>query len=152
MLIRCCLVSFFIDIPKIRLTGPPYREGAGHVEVYINRHWGRVCDSAWGYYEAKVVCRQLGYSDAERSTCCGWYFGAGSGPTLMAYATCKGNETTLFHCPHVGATKRLGCGIRDTAGVICKLRKPNGRHIYGLKQVKKGQIFTVKTQQSCNPL
>lgn len=120
------------DIPKIRLTGPPYREGAGNVEVYINRHWGRVCDSGWSYYEAKVVCRQLGYSDAERSTCCGWYFGAGSGPPLMAYATCKGNETTLFHCPHVGAMKGFGCGIRDTAGVICKLRKPYVRLVGSL--------------------
>lgn len=114
------------DIPKVRLTGAFYTEGAGLVEVFINGRWGRVCDQDWSTIDAGVVCRELGYPGVERATCCGWYFGKGSGPPLMAYALCKGNETTLFHCPHVGRTK-ASCRRRNTAGVICQLNKPNVR-------------------------
>ena len=47
---------------QIRLQGGSY-SSYGRLEVYCNGQWGTVCDDGFGPTDARVACRQLGYSD-----------------------------------------------------------------------------------------
>ena len=45
----------------VRLTDSSYTN-RGRVEICVNNTWGTVCDDDFDSSDARVVCRQLGYS------------------------------------------------------------------------------------------
>ena len=60
------LLSLFRDFHccdgAIRLSGGSLAN-EGRVEICQSGEWKTVCDNNWSENEARVVCRQLGYSD-----------------------------------------------------------------------------------------
>ena len=51
---------------SIQISGGP-QSVEGCVEVCLHGRWGAVCDDGWDFYEARVVCKQLGFSAGEKS-------------------------------------------------------------------------------------
>ena len=92
-----------------------YKEG--RVEVYHNGRWGTVCDDNWDINDARVVCRQLGFPDAEAALK-NSYFGRGTGAILLDDLRCEGNESSLFSCRHNGVGIHY-CRHREDAGARC---------------------------------
>ena len=96
----------------------------GRVEVYTNStggiddgEWGTICDADWRFQDARVVCNQLGYSDAvfpPTST----HFGEGTGPVWLNNVQCNGTEPDLFTCRHNGITEHV-CEHGEYASVEC---------------------------------
>ncbi|XP_063595019.1 uncharacterized protein LOC134771996 isoform X1 [Penaeus indicus] len=84
------------DQLELRLTGGPTKS-QGRVEVNLAGKWGTVCDDDFDDYDAKVVCRMLGYQGdavAHKNA----RFGRGSGPVWLDSLDCTGEESDLRLC------------------------------------------------------
>merc|ERR1719483_781857 len=91
-------------------------EAEGRVEVFFNGEWGTVCDDLFGYTEANVVCRHLGYASGIPRT--NQYFGLVEKQIWLDDVTCDGSETNFFDCSHLGVGIH-NCNNQEDIGVSC---------------------------------
>ena len=86
------------------------------MEVFYNGRWGTICHYSWDIWDARVVCRQLGYANAIRAL--RGYRPHGTGQIWLSYVGCTGNEENLISCSHNGWGNH-NCGHYEDAGVEC---------------------------------
>ena len=108
----------------------------GKVEVCVDGFWGTVCSNSWDSREASVVCKQLGFMNSGIVQypiyLCHYNmyyiftaaiplrysrFGVGSGPILLDYLQCSGNENNLLECSR--SNTQVTCNHYRDAGVEC---------------------------------
>ena len=105
-------------VTNIRLVGGAKSSNfhSGRVEVFINGEWGTVCDDSWSSNDARVVCRQLGYTSG---TAYGRaVYGQGTGQIWLDDLICTGSESSLLNCRHAGIGSH-NCGHGEDASVTC---------------------------------
>ena len=91
----------------------------GRVEIYYNGEWGTVCRDIWDLRDAIVVCRQLGYLTAERTSIgTGAEFGKGTGQIWLDNVDCRGTENMLSSCT-ASSWGVHNCDHIEDAGVVC---------------------------------
>ena len=86
----------------------------GRVEVFHFGMWGTVCIDGWDLVDARVVCRELGYTTAVQAN----LVGGGSGPIWYDDVACNGYETRLVECRSNGLAAHNCFHFLD-AGVVC---------------------------------
>ncbi|KAM9456648.1 scavenger receptor cysteine-rich domain-containing protein DMBT1-like isoform 1-T1 [Clarias gariepinus] len=116
ILVSLLRASLLADGANIRLAGGS-NSCSGRVEVYYNNMWGTVCDNDWDIFDAQVVCKQLGCSNAV-SAHQSAAFGQGSGPIWMDNVGCFGSERSITRCSHRGFGIH-NCNHGEDAGVTC---------------------------------
>ena len=111
-------MSLNLYLAKVRLVGGAI-PSEGRVEVYHSGTWGTVCDDKWDLDDARVVCRELGYSGAVASYGDA-HFGQGSGTIWLSDVNCTGREDSLSRCSHNGWGSLLSCSHEQDVGVVCQ--------------------------------
>ena len=98
-----------------------YNATEGTVEVCIGERYGTVCDDHWDELDARVVCRQLGYSGEAVALKQAFFGSSPSRPIHLDNVGCNGSEPSLLNCTsnEVGINN---CDHSEDAGVRC-----NGR-------------------------
>lgn len=104
--------------------------------------WGSVCHNGWGNADARVVCRQLGFSIAGmynyyRITIYfntlgsialpAVYTGHDTGPIVLDFVACIGNEERLLECR--AGSINPSCTHSHDARVRCQLRTGESRSL-----------------------
>ena len=102
----------------IRLVGGS-TDREGRVEIYRNGEWGTVCENNWSNYEARVVCRKLGFPSDDAEALSTAHFGQGSGPIHLHHIYCYGGESNLESCTTYEWNYPNNCGHSEDVGVRC---------------------------------
>uniref|UniRef100_A0A665TCW5 Lysyl oxidase homolog n=1 Tax=Echeneis naucrates TaxID=173247 RepID=A0A665TCW5_ECHNA len=114
---------------QLRLAGDKRKHYEGRVEVFYNGEWGTVCDDDFSIYAAQVVCRELGFVDAES-----WLpsakYGQGEGRIWLDNVHCTGGEKSLAQCDSNGFGVS-DCKHSEDVGVVC-----NQKRIPGFKFIR----------------
>ncbi|XP_064388366.1 soluble scavenger receptor cysteine-rich domain-containing protein SSC5D-like isoform X4 [Halichondria panicea] len=111
----------------LRLVGSLGRTGgsSGRLEFYYNGTWGTVCDDSFGSYDARVACRQLGYTGYTtqygRVRTLGFSQASSSTRTWLDNLRCSGTESRLIDCP-ANAIGVEDCTHTQDVALICTTR------------------------------
>ncbi|XP_019855763.1 PREDICTED: pollen-specific leucine-rich repeat extensin-like protein 1 isoform X2 [Amphimedon queenslandica] len=100
-----CYTTRIWDAPysgQIRLQNGT-NSSYGRLEVYCNGQWGTVCDDSFGSTDARVACRQLGYSDSYTYTSTDDLGGSDTQAIWLSNIDCSTDSESCFaycaHCP-----------------------------------------------------
>ena len=78
---------------RIRLVGG--NDVAGRVEICHDGRWTSICDDRWDAADAKVTCRQLGYTSGRLPH--SGYEGTATNTWIQSF-NCTGQEDMLVNC------------------------------------------------------
>ncbi|XP_057192358.1 macrophage receptor MARCO isoform X2 [Triplophysa rosa] len=95
----------------VRLIGSSTR---GRLEVVYQNVWGTVCDDNFDSVDATVVCKMLGFQRSIQV----FTASGGAGKIWLDEVRCRGQEQSIFDCPH-GGMGTHNCNHNEDVGISC---------------------------------
>ncbi|XP_071141697.1 scavenger receptor cysteine-rich domain-containing protein DMBT1-like [Mytilus edulis] len=105
------------NVTVVRLVNGSFA-GEGRVEVQHNGEWGTICDDNFDNFDAKVICKMLGFIKTNPTVHRNGYFGKGLGKVMMNNLNCSGRERDVNECSFPGWEKN-NCVHSKDVGVSC---------------------------------
>ena len=107
----------------LRLVDTGRTRFGGRLEVYYNSEWGTVCDDGWGFSDATVACRQMGFVGVCDSDSSLFGSGASSQRIWLDDVACHGSESRLIDCSHDGIGNTADCSHIEDVRIVCNIGK-----------------------------
>lgn len=95
--------------------------GSGVVKAHVEYVTGNVCANNFQINDARVLCRHLGYKEAENLS--PWI--KQSQINFAISMNCNGNEASPTECRDFSIRKVVNCDNGDIIGLVC--RNKSGR-------------------------
>lgn len=128
---------------SVRLVGGD--EHSGTVEMTYMGSTGVICDDQWSIEDATVICRMLGYREAENFFAVNYFnYPVNKVEFLLDEVKCGGNETSIIDCP-AAPFKTHDCRAFEVAGVECQLSK-----VCEIEQFRCPDEMCVKARHVCD--
>ncbi|XP_060075932.1 neurotrypsin-like [Ylistrum balloti] len=90
----------------------------GRLEIFHAGQWGTVCDDNFDRFDARVVCKQLGYRGGRVTKNAFDAYGGGEGPIWMDDVSCDQEERRLVDCNFPG-WEIENCSHYEDVGIEC---------------------------------
>jgi len=104
------------------VNGPTSYQGT--VAVYYQNAWGTICDDSWSSTDARVICKQLGHANVDRTRYYAHY-GEGPGRILVDQIRCPSGADHILQCtPKMADWGVHDCTHKEDAGVDCVRKEP----------------------------
>ncbi len=107
-------------VPRdVNTTGATLRFAAGTdgaIEIFHDGEWRAICDDGFAEADARVACRQLGFSGARGLSRTVTF---GSGSFWLDEVACSGTEARLDDCAHA-AWGTHDCSAGEAVAVTCE--------------------------------
>ncbi|XP_014775645.1 lysyl oxidase homolog 4 [Octopus bimaculoides] len=111
---------------KVTLDGGRFKK-EGRVAILLPgaKKYGVICGDHWSYFEASVVCRQLGFGLVKQIFQVN-YYGGSELDKLFARIRCHGNESHLADCQTFEYYNQVKCSTKESvASLICTDELPD---------------------------
>ncbi|XP_052086547.1 deleted in malignant brain tumors 1 protein-like [Mytilus californianus] len=115
-----CSVILAAHSIQAQSTGDVRLTNSKRLEIYYSGEWGTVCDDEFDDNDAKIACKQLGYSNGKSL---GNAVDDGSGKIWLDDLKCTGSESKLRYCYHAGWGKE-NCKHDEDVGILCDNNSP----------------------------
>ncbi|KAJ8311395.1 hypothetical protein KUTeg_010750 [Tegillarca granosa] len=118
----------------------------GRVEIYHSGHWGTICDDSFGFNEADVVCKMLGFKGFSQLYKAPSQYGSSHDKIWLDDVRCNGYEPDIANC-RSGGWGVNNCGHEEDIWIGCGVPYIDENQTTTQQKVCKAKYILITTKE-----